>query len=73
LTPALAGAKIVITIVEPDGETSEWISSTASDGTYTDTFTPSLTGTWKVDSTWMGDDTRMGSASTEKLSMLRNT
>jgi len=66
LTPALAGKKIIITIVEPDGETSQRISSTASDGTYTDTFTPSLTGTWNVSSTWMGDDTRMGSSSTEE-------
>ena len=66
LTPALAGKKIIITIVEPDGEKSQRISSTGSGGTYTDTFTPSLSGLWKVSSTWMGDDTRIGSSSTEE-------
>lgn len=65
LTPSLAGAKIVITLVDPDGDTSQRISSTASDGTYTDTITPNDLGKWKVSSTWMGDDTHMGSSSTE--------
>jgi rhodanese-related sulfurtransferase len=66
LTPILPGAKIVITIVDPDGDISQRIPSIASDGTYTETITPSLVGTWKVNSTWMGDDTRMASSSTEE-------
>lgn len=66
LTPILPGAKIVIKIVDPDSDISQRISSIASDGTYTETITPKLEGTWKVNSTWMGDDTRMASSSTEE-------
>jgi hypothetical protein len=65
LTPTLAGAKIVITLISPDGDISQRISSTASDGTYTDTFKPGNLGKWKVSSTWMGDDTHMSSSSAE--------
>jgi hypothetical protein len=66
LTPVLAGAKIVIIMKDPDGDVSTQISSTASDGTYTTTFTPSITGTWQTYSTWMGDDTHMGASSIQE-------
>lgn len=63
LTPALSVKSILVTMVDPDGDVSQQILSTASDGTYTVTITPSITGTWKVNSTWMGDDTHVGSSS----------
>ena len=66
LTPALADAKIFITLVDPSGDESQRTISTASDGKYTATFTPDLAGTWRVSSTWVGDDFHIGSTSTEE-------
>ena len=50
LTPTSEGVKIFISLVDPEGDTSQRTVSTASDGTYSDTFTPDLTGTWRVSS-----------------------
>jgi hypothetical protein len=73
LTPTLASTKIHITVVNPDGESSQRTVTTASDGTYTDTITPDSTGTWVVNSTWVGDDIHMGSASTEQTLNVEET
>lgn len=66
LTPTLAGTKIYITVVNPDGDTSQRAVFTTSDGTYADTFTPDLIGTWSVSSTCVGDEFHIGSTSTEE-------
>ena len=66
IIPILAGAKIYIIVVNPDGIRSQRTVFTTADGTYTDTITPDLTGTWSVSSTWVGDDFHIGSTSIEE-------
>jgi hypothetical protein len=65
LKPALAGKKVILTIIEPNGEISQQFISTGSNGKYSINITPSKSGTWKVSSTWREDDKRIGSSSTE--------
>ena len=63
LTPNLPVKNILVTIVDPEGSVSQETTATSSNGRYTITIVPKVTGTWKVNSTWMGDDTHMGSSS----------
>jgi hypothetical protein len=49
----------------PNGTVLERNVSSASDGIYSDTYTPPVSGDWKVTASWEGDSTYEGAASSE--------
>jgi len=59
----VSGAQLTLILREPDGTTFERIVSSRSDGTYELAFTPTETGTWRVQSSWDGDYAHLGSSS----------
>jgi hypothetical protein len=55
LTPPLGGETVSIVYTSPTGSTTTHTQTTDGAGTYTDTFKPTATGVWHVQSHWAGD------------------
>ena len=56
ITPSDAASPITIEYRPPSGQSITRIVQTDGNGAYTDTFTPTTLGTWKVQSWWPGDN-----------------
>ncbi len=59
----ISGVTITIRITKPDGATDTLTSSTASDGTFSATYTPQTKGTYSVVATWNGNSYYYGCTS----------
>lgn len=62
ISPAHA-ATVTLTYKKPDGSTFTRTVSSGSGGSYSDTFTPDVLGTWSVKASWPGDDGHLGAES----------
>jgi hypothetical protein len=56
LTPPLSGVNITMTYTKPNAVTFTRTATTASDGTFGDTCTPDLVGSWGVAVSWPGNE-----------------
>ncbi|MCZ7571632.1 MAG: hypothetical protein M5U01_24040 [Ardenticatenaceae bacterium] len=56
---------VVVDYTDPSGNTTTRLASTDSTGKYQDTFSPSVTGVWKVRTIWQGDLDHAGAVSDE--------
>ena len=55
--PPINERTVTLTYQQPSGETVTRTVTTDTRGEYTDTYSPSATGTWRVTASWEGDDT----------------
>jgi len=55
LTPSLGGVNIILTYTKPDRTTFTRTVTTASGGTFKDTYAPNMVGSWSVAVSWPGD------------------
>jgi len=63
ISPAISGATVTITFKKPDGSTFTRTTATGSDGSYSDSYTPTETGSWTVSASLEGDATYEGATS----------
>ncbi len=63
ISPAVDNATITLTYTKPDATTLVRTVTSSADGSYIDTLTPDLTGSWNVKASWAGDATYLGSTS----------
>ena len=55
ITPPLSGRNVTLTYQLPSGSPSTRMVTTNSNSKYSDTYTPSILGSWKVTASWDGD------------------
>ncbi len=65
IEPAVQDAEIHVLYTKPDGTTERRTAVTGSDGGFSDSITPTGTGTWTVEASWEGDSTYLPSESGE--------
>lgn len=63
IRPAVSGAELSITFTKPDGSTFLRTTTTGSDGSYSDYYSPTETGSWNVKASWEGNTVHEGSTS----------
>jgi hypothetical protein len=63
ILPTTSGATVTLTYTKPDGTTTTKTVTTASDGTYEDTYTVDVKGAWTVKASWAGDATHKATTS----------
>jgi hypothetical protein len=65
IEPAVQGAEVSIVYTMPDGTTERRTEVTDSDGGFSDSITPTDTGSWTVRANWEGDSTHLEAVSGE--------
>ncbi|MFN8546221.1 MAG: NHL repeat-containing protein [Candidatus Binatia bacterium] len=66
LDPALGGEQIAVTFTAPPGSglpAVQVVGTVGSDGAFTATFTPAVSGTWSAQASWPGDTDRLPATS----------
>jgi endonuclease YncB( thermonuclease family) len=63
ILPVRAGVEVILRYTSPDDTVTEHHVFTTIDGSYSDTFTTSIHGSWLVTSSWSGDSIYLGSTS----------
>ncbi len=63
ISPAVDNATITLTYTKPDATTLVRTVTSSADGSYIDTVTPDLAGSWTVKASWAGNDIYLGSTS----------
>ncbi|MBL7169100.1 Ig-like domain repeat protein [Candidatus Bathyarchaeota archaeon] len=62
----LSGKTVALTYSKPDGSTRNIDVTTGSDGSYSDSYAPDLTGSWSVTASWDGDSMYYGATSSSQ-------
>jgi hypothetical protein len=65
IEPTIQGAEVGIEYTMPDGTTDRRTTVTDSDGVFSDSITPTDTGSWAVRASWEGDSTHIEAISEE--------
>jgi len=63
ISPAIEEALVTLTFTKPDGSTFTKTVLTDTDGSYSDSFTPTEKGEWSVKASWEGDAYHEGASS----------
>jgi len=64
ISPALSGKTVNLTYTKPDGKTTVIrTATTGSDGSYSDSYVPDVTGSWSVTASWNGDSDHQAASS----------
>ena len=63
LSPELKDRTVTVIYTKPDGSTFTRTVTTSSDGSYSDSYTPTETGSWSLKSSWKGDAEYQGASS----------
>jgi hypothetical protein len=66
ISPEASDKRITLTYQKPDGSTVTRTITTGSDGTFSDSYTPNVDGSWSVSASWDGDSTHEGASSSSK-------
>jgi len=66
LNVTLSGKTVTLTYKKPDGSTFNRTITTGSDGSYSDSYTPDVAGSWSVTASWEGDSTYYGANSSTR-------
>jgi cobalamin biosynthesis Mg chelatase CobN len=72
ITPAVSNATVTLTYTKPDSNTLTRSATSATDGSYSDTYTPDVAGTWSVTASWAGNDNFFGSTSSAESFTVTN-
>lgn len=70
ISPPVGGAPISLEYTLPDGSLISR-SSTTTDGSFVDTYTPDKDGEWSVRASWSGDDNHLGAESSSSSFTVR--
>lgn len=63
ITPARSGVTVTLSYILPNATVFKRTVTSASDGKYSDTYTPSVLGSWSVKASWYGDASYAGATS----------
>jgi parallel beta-helix repeat protein len=63
IIPARSGVNVTLSYTMPNSNVLTRIVASASDGSYSDTYDPSVLGSWSVIASWPGDSTSAGATS----------
>jgi len=63
ISPVVSGAELTFTFTKPDSSTFTRTTTTFSDGSYSDSHSPTETGSWSVKATWEGNSEYEGAIS----------
>jgi len=63
ISPAVTGKNVTLEFKKPDGTTVKRTVTTGSDGSYSDSYTPDVAGSWNVSASWDGDTLHRGAFS----------
>ena len=66
VTPPIAGAQLMLTYTRPDRSNVTRAAITDQYGLYSDSYTPDMTGEWKVKASWIGNEQYAGSESSSQ-------
>ena len=66
ITPSRPGVSVDLSFTMPNGTVIQRTTTTSSTGEYSDTYAPSVTGSWSVSSSWDGDSTHKSASSSSK-------
>ena len=65
LTPGITNSTVVLTLVKPDGTSTNMEVTTSTKGSFSFTFTPDTVGNWTVAAQWRSDKSYYASATSE--------
>lgn len=63
ISPAVSNVTVTLTYTKPDATTLDRTTTTGADGSFSDTYTPDMAGSWSVKASWAGNDNYFGSTS----------
>jgi hypothetical protein len=63
ISPAVSNVTVTLTYTKPDATTISRTVTTGADGSFSDTYTPNVVGSWSVKANWTGNDYYFGSTS----------
>ena len=66
IIPPVSGKTVTVTYKKPDGSTFNRTVTTGSDGAYSDSYKPTVVGSWIVWASWAGDFRYIGASSSSK-------
>jgi len=64
ISPAVSGTNVTLSYTMPNGSILIRTVTSTSNGSYSDTYTPSVAGSWSVSSSWQGNSAYAGASST---------
>jgi len=73
IIPAVSGKPVVLTYQKPDGSSLIRVTTTTSNGSYHDTYSPDMDGSWSVYVSWEGDENHVGNTSQLTLFIVDTT
>jgi hypothetical protein len=72
--PPVSGVAVTLTYTKPDATTSTTTVTTSTDGSFSDTYTPDVAGSWSVTASWAGDVAYLSAtSSTETFAVTNNS
>jgi hypothetical protein len=61
--PPVSGVTVTLTYTRPDGTTLTRTVASGTDGSFSDTYTPNVAGSWSVEASWAGNANYLGATS----------
>jgi len=61
--PPVSGVNVTLAYTMPDGTTLDRTVTTGADGSFSNTYTPGVAGSWSVEASWAGDVAYLGATS----------
>lgn len=58
---------VTLTYTTPDGATLTRTATSGSDGSFSDSFIPTVAGSWSVKASWIGSETQAGATSSTEI------
>ncbi len=63
ISPIVSGVTVTLTYTKPDGSSLTRTVTSGDNGSYNDTYTPSIAGSWSVKASWSGNINFLGATS----------
>jgi hypothetical protein len=63
ISPGVSNVTVTLTYTKPDATTVHRTETTGADGSFSDTYTPDIAGSWSVKANWAGNDVYLASTS----------
>jgi hypothetical protein len=71
--PPVSGVTVTLTYTKPDATTPNTTVTTATDGSFNDTYTPDVAGSWSVKASWAGNVDYLGATSFAEVFTVANS
>jgi hypothetical protein len=63
ISPGVSNVTVTLTYTKPDATTVYRTATSGADGSFSDTYTPDIAGSWSVKANWAGNDVYLASTS----------